>query len=256
MRIAVLFDGAGLARLGLETAGHDCTGVELDPRKHELSKYVGSGNCILGDARLFDLSGFDAVWSSPPCVRRTSCIKDLTKAEGLRDIEFQGDHLQWSLNLTTPILWVENVTVQGDEEQNEWGTTFNAAQFLPDPIQNRNRVIGGRYRYPEGWVYHAYKRWFPGTCPTITATEYKASGATDKCRASRFYGRNLSLEECAYHQGFDIPPSWSIIPDWFHPLSKSGKPLDRRVHWRRNQFEAIGNGVPVYMARAFGRIYK
>ena len=31
MNIAVLFDGAGLARLGLEQAGHTCIGIELDP---------------------------------------------------------------------------------------------------------------------------------------------------------------------------------------------------------------------------------
>ena len=254
MNILVLFDGAGLARLGLEKAGHVCTGVELDPRKHALGLHVGSGRCVLADARrYFEEHGrnFDAVWSSPPCVRRTSCIKDLTKAQGLRDEEFQGDHLQWSLNLPTKILWVENVTIQGsDDEYNAWGNLFNAAQFLPEPVQNRNRVIGGRYRIPSEWIYHRYKRWFPGVCPTITATEYKASGATDKCRASRFYGRNLTLDECAYHQGFDIPPQWSVIPDWFMAGNKW-----REVHWKRNQFEAIGNGVPVYMARAFGRIY-
>ena len=55
MKIAVLFDGAGLARLGLEQAGHDCIGFELDPWKHYLSTWVGSGNCVLADARKVDL---------------------------------------------------------------------------------------------------------------------------------------------------------------------------------------------------------
>ena len=46
LNILVLYDGAGLARLGLEQAGHTCTGVELHPVKHEMSKFVGSGNSI------------------------------------------------------------------------------------------------------------------------------------------------------------------------------------------------------------------
>lgn len=59
MKIAVLFDEEGLAR--------SCTGFELDPDKHYLSQFVGSGNCTLADVRDVDLSGFDAVWASPPC---------------------------------------------------------------------------------------------------------------------------------------------------------------------------------------------
>lgn len=62
MQIAVLFDGAGGARLGLERAGHKCTGVELDKNKHYLSQFIGSGNCILGDATQFDLDSYDAIW--------------------------------------------------------------------------------------------------------------------------------------------------------------------------------------------------
>lgn len=254
MNILVLFDGAGLARLGLERAGHSCVGVELDPRKHALGLHVGSGSCVCADAReYFEKHGsnFDAVWASPPCARRASTIKDLTGRGGYREPIYQGDHLQWCLNLPTKVLWVENVTIQGDDDKwNSWGNLFNAAQFLPEPIQNRNRVIGGRYKTPTNWIYHPYKRWFPDVCPCVTATEYKASGATDKCRASRFYGRNLTLEECAYHQGFEVPEMWSHIPEWFMTGEKW-----REVHWKRNQFEAIGNGVPVYMARAFGRIY-
>lgn len=250
MRVLVLFDGAGLARLGLERAGHECTGIELDPLKHRLSELVGSGKCYLDDARNWGelTSAFDAVWCSPPCVRRTSCIKDLTKADGLRDPEYQGDHLSWCLGLEAGVLWVENVTMQG-AYGNEWGTAWNAAQFLKKPIQNRNRIIGGKYKHPK--VQRPYTRWHPGICPSITATEYKASGATDKCRASRFYGRNLTVEECAYHQGFKIPKGWYDIPFWFLPGNRH-----RQTLWRRNLYEAIGNGVPVYMAEAFGRAYK
>jgi site-specific DNA-cytosine methylase len=247
MNILVLFDGAGLSRLGLESAGHQCLGVELDPTKHELSRHLGSDRCVLAEARAYaraHLSEFDAVWASPPCVRRISCIKDLTKADGLRDPQFQGNHLRWCLSLPVPILWVENVTLQGSRG-NGWGRVWNAAQFLREPRQNRNRIIGGRY--PEPHVLHPYRRCFPGICPTITATEYKASGATDKCRASRFYGRNLTVEECAWHQGLTIPRAWYGIPEWFRPDDRF-----RGIHWRRNLYVAIGNAVPVYMARAFG----
>lgn len=168
---------------------------------------------------------------------------------GYRNPQYQQDHLQWCLNLPFPILWVENVTVQ-TAWMNDWGTLYNAAQFLPEAVQCRNRVIGGRYKNPERWIYRPYRRAYPGLCPCISATEWKGC-ATDKLRASRFYGRKLTLEECAYHQGFDIPAGWSTVPDWFMPDTNK----DRQVHWLRNQYEAIGNGVPVYMARAFARIY-
>lgn len=65
LKIAVLFDGAGLSRLGLEQAGHECTGYELNPIAHELSKHVGSGNCVLADVKDVDLTEFDAIWASP-----------------------------------------------------------------------------------------------------------------------------------------------------------------------------------------------
>lgn len=51
--------------------------------------------------------------------------------------------------------------------------------------------------------------------------------------------------------GLRIPSAWREIPDWFQV--DRGK--SREVHWMRNIYEALGNGVPVYMARAFGRMY-
>lgn len=142
MKVVVLFDGAGLARLGLERAGHKCVGVELNPVMHHLSQFVGQGNCVLGDAMKFDVSGFDAVWASPPCGRRSSAIKDLTKNGGLRDPRYQKNHLGRCLRIKSSVLWVENVTIQGSKK-NGWGTVYNATQFLRTPIQNRSRVIGG-----------------------------------------------------------------------------------------------------------------
>jgi site-specific DNA-cytosine methylase len=232
MNIAVLFDGAGLARLGLEQAGHTCTGFELDPWKHYLSKHVGSGNSVLADVRDVDLSAFDAVWASPPCQQRSSA-----RTQGAPTSEFATDLLPWSLALPHRVLWVENVLVQG-KVGNEWGTKYNSAQFGADPIQNRNRVIGGRYCPPV--VDREYKRAFLGVCPAITASEYKGC-ATDSRRASRFYGRKITVEEAAYHQGLDIPEAWYTIPEGF-----------TKARWYRNLYEGIGNGVPVFMARAFG----
>ncbi len=100
-------------------------------------------------------------------------------------------------------------------------------------------------------LFRPYKRWAGvGICPCISATEWKGC-ATDRLRASRFYGRKLTVQECAYHQGFQIPEVWFGTPDWFMPDYKH-----RAVHWERNIYEAIGNGVPVYMAKAFGSMYK
>jgi len=248
MKIAVLFDGAGLARLGLEQAGHECVGVELDPIRHHLSKMVGSGNCVLGDATQFPLSDeFDAVWASPPCAKRSTAPKDLTKRGGLRNAEYQQDLLQWCLdNQDFPLIsWIENVSVWGGKHD-RWGTTWNAAQF--SKLQNRNRVIGGCYEFPKA---KPYKRAFPGVCPCIMATEYKGC-ATDKTRASRFYGRKLTPQECAKHQGFKIPEGWWTVPSWYMPLAPW---RNREVQWIRRIYEAIGDGVPVFMSKAFGKVY-
>lgn len=235
MKIAVLFDGAGLARLGLEQAGHVCVGVELDPHKHHLSSFVGHGSCVLADAREFDLTGFDAVWASPPCQLRSQA-----RTQGAPRSAYADDLVDWALALDIPVLWVENVVVSGEQ----FGALYNAAQFHKPPIQIRNSVIGGRYLAPE--VFRPYTRALKGVCPAVTATEYRGC-ASDRRRASRFYGRRLTLEECAYHQGFSIPPGWATPPPWFNGTA---------IAWRNQQYEAIGNGVPVYMARAFGEAYK
>lgn len=237
MKIAVLFDGAGLARLGLERAGHDCTGFELDPIAHHLSQFVGSGQCMLQDARQVDLSPFDAVWASPPCQEIS-----IARTQGDPVSAYSENLLGWSLSLQEryphlQALWVENVTTQS-WRRDSWGRVFNAAQFLEEPIQNRNRVIGGKYPVP--YLFWKYKRAFEGVCPCITASEIRGC-ATDQRRASRFYGRRLTLAECAFHQGFELPAEWSqTLPGM----------TDRA--WREVLYTAIGNGVPVFMAQAFG----
>jgi site-specific DNA-cytosine methylase len=247
MKIAVLFDGAGLARLGLEQAGHNCTGYELDPNKHHLSTYVGSGNCRLGEATTVELKDFDAIWASPPCQMLSEA-----RTQGLPVSPYAGNFLAWALKLKTlypkKIVWVENV-YPIISNKNLWGTPYNAAQFLPVPIQNRPRLVAGNYPLP--YVYRPFARQYNHLkiCPTILASEYKGC-ASDKRRASRFYGRRLTLEECAFHQGFTIPEAWYTIPTWYTILK--GQTGRRETRWKYNLYEAIGNGVPVYMARAFG----
>lgn len=243
MKIAVLFDGAGLARLGLEQAGHDCTGFELDPWKHRLSQAVGSGNSVLADVREVDLSGFDAVWASPPCqehsvARTQGAPRDQVGVSGSFS---DGGLLAWAEAIQfPPILWVENV----DAPTTRHLPIYNAAQFLEVPIQNRSRRIGGRYTPPA--VFRPYTRAYPGICPTITATEFRGC-ATDRRRASRYYGRRLTIDECAYHMGFTIPHEWRQVPaDW--PSTPT--------RWLYNIYQGIGNGVPVYMAKAFGSVYE
>lgn len=250
LRIAVLFDGAGLARLGLEEAGHECVGYELNPIAHYLSCFVGKGNTVLKDVKDItdqEFLGFDAVWASPPCQFRSSAR---TQGEPLG--EYATDFLEFSLNLKKrfphlKVVWVENVTVQG-KGGNKWGNTWNAAQFcekLESGIdngkgQNRNRVISGKYPVP--CVRRPYMKAFPSICPCVTASEYKGC-ASDKRRASRYYGRRLTVQECAKRMDFVIPDGWNTIPDWF---------VGTRSTWNQELYRAIGNGVPVSMARAFG----
>lgn len=265
MKIAVLFDGAGLARLGLEQAGHECYGVELDPVAHHLGQFVGSGNCILADVRSEEATALinkcDAVWASPPCQDRSSA-----RTQGPAAGDFAENLLKWALKVKKEVLWVENVKVQG-KKSNDWGTLYNAAQFAEKPLQNRQRVIGGNY--PEPQVFRDFKPYYKDMdiCPCITATEYKGC-ASDKRRASRWFKRRATLEEVGYHMGMPyvslarlgpdmaieemfegscIPLQWAVQPEWFEGT---------KTDWRNAQYRALGNGVPVWMAKKFGEAAK
>jgi site-specific DNA-cytosine methylase len=78
-------------------------------------------------------------------------------------------------------------------------------------------------------------------CPAIMASQGQGGYAPKFKRAEGYYGRKMTLDECAYHQGFTVPSEWHEVPEGV-----------AKGEWKRILFEAIGNGVPVYMAKAFG----
>lgn len=251
MKIAVLFDGGGLARYGLEKAGHDCTGYEIDPAKHYLSQMVGSGNSILADVRDVDLSGYEAVWASPPCQTRS-------RANGHNNADkksLNDDLLDFSLSLPHEITWIENVIDK--HGNNDFGKKWNAAQFWINPIVNRVRIIGGKHKEPN--VFRIFRQHYPGVCPTpLASMGYKRYNCVPRKQDGMeyWYGRTPGLREVAYHMGFEIPhgllQSWYYTPPFSNP--KTGKPYTW-PQWRNTLYEALGNGVPVYMSYAFGAVY-
>lgn len=58
------------------------------------------------------------------------------------------------------------------------------------------------------------------------------------------------LNEVAYRMGMPrsaelayVPDAWRMMPPWFEGT---------KTAWRNAQYRALGNGVPVWMAKAFG----
>lgn len=245
LNILVLFGGAGLATRGLLDAGHTCTSVELDPAKHHLSQILNpEATHITADVRTLDsafIASFDAVWTSPPCQEHSDQKQSAINPEN-------ASLLWWALTLQNDVLWVENVMSHRNRHQNNWGTHWNAAQFEQLPRQRRRRIVGGRYRKPV--IFRNYKANYVEydycASPAVMASELSAGGLAkewhkERRKATRWfmdkYNRRITIEDMAYLQGFEIPAAW------YENTSKS------------LLSEAIGNGVPVYMARAFGEAY-
>lgn len=248
LNILVLFDGAGLAMRGLLDAGHDCTGVELMPEKAHLSKILNPDAKEHIVANVLDLDmdwieSFEAVWASPPCQKRSDV--SITKDPNSEDYANYDYYLQWSLNLPNEVLWVENVL--SFRYSNNFGEKWNAAQFELEPRQTRRRIIAGRYLRPFAFRQFQYDYPKLNICPAIMASGWKKTNPKFD-RSQDWYGRRLSIREAAYHQGVTIPES--LLSSWFHP-----QPGYTNAQWRKNIYEGIGNGVPVYMARAFGDAY-
>lgn len=247
LNILVLFAGAGLATRGLLDAGHSCTDVEIQPEKAHLSKILNpESKHIVADVLSLDagfIASFDAVWASPPCQKRSDANIHNTEAE-----KYSGhdDLLAFSLALPNEILWVENVLSK--KYSNDFGQFWNAAQFELFPRQSRRRIIAGRYRTPYG--YRAFQYSYPelDICPAIGAQDWQGGYKPTFARSEGWYGRKLSISEKAYHQGLEIPHG--VLQSWWYSM-----PGFTAAQWRANLHEAIGNGVPVYMARAFGEAY-
>lgn len=71
MKALDLFCGAGGVSTGLQRAGFDVTGVDINPQPNHRG-----GTFIQADAMEFPLDGYDFIWASPPCQRYSIVTKN------------------------------------------------------------------------------------------------------------------------------------------------------------------------------------
>lgn len=249
-KLLVLFGGAGLATKGLvdsECAKH-IVSVELDPAKHHLSKILNpTVEHIEADVLTLDgdwIASFDAVWSSPPCQKRSGVNGHDKHAEKYSKHD---SLLEWSLGLNNSVLWVENVVEKGSKH---YGILYNAVQFDSIARQNRIRVIGGKYRKPtvQRPFEYSYLKYGLNPKSALLASEWKRLGSKKprpRDAIAWTYGYVPTIDECAWLQGIDAIPL-----EWYDPIDGYTE-----VQWRNNLYQGIGNGVPTYMSRAFGEAY-
>lgn len=240
MRIAIPFDKGGLTRLGLQQVGHECVSFNSWIPFHLLSQNIGSGKSILSPPQFFEDwakrngATFDAVWFSP----------------------YTEEELHWALSFVGKYetVWVERHRFL-DRRKNSWGTPYNAAQFAPLILQNRIKYFGGSFPPPktirpfqERWHFvpsvvpaSFFNREGPPVaymglpCPALTDREY--DNTVTHRKASGFYKRKLTVDECAFHQGLELPDTW-------RKMMKNG--------YKEAIYKAICTGNFLPMVRAFG----
>lgn len=131
-RIVDLFCGAGGAARGLQRAGFYVVGFDIVKQPH----YVGD-EFHEADALIVDLSGFDAIWASPPCQDYSMNLKGLT-TEGkyprlIPDVRDRMPSVPWIIENVVGAPIPKQPTLEGDYGLMLCGTMFG----LPNVQRHR-----------------------------------------------------------------------------------------------------------------------